>query len=79
MNSKKTILAILAGFAAGAVLGVLFAPDKGSGTRRTILSKGGSLSNRVQGKVDEKLNRIVATLATKDKSEEALNDLFYDD
>ena len=79
MNTKKTILALLAGIAAGAVLGALFAPDKGSGTRRTILRKGGKLSNRVRGKLDEKLKRFVTTVGQKDKSDEALNDLFYDD
>ena len=35
-NNGNTVLGILAGTAVGAVLGILFAPDKGSETRRKI-------------------------------------------
>lgn len=37
MSSGKVVLGMLAGLAAGAVLGILFAPEKGSKTRRKIL------------------------------------------
>jgi gas vesicle protein len=53
MNSGKLILGILAGAAAGALLGVLFAPEKGSETRRKISQKGKDLVDDVKHKYDD--------------------------
>lgn len=39
MNSKSALLGVLAGIAAGALLGVLFAPEKGTKTRKSISKK----------------------------------------
>lgn len=35
-NNSKILIAVAAGMAAGAVLGILFAPDKGADTRKEI-------------------------------------------
>lgn len=40
MNTGKLVLGFLAGIAAGTALGILFAPDKGSATRKKISRKG---------------------------------------
>lgn len=39
MNTGKVLLGVLAGVAVGATLGILFAPDKGSSTRKKISKK----------------------------------------
>jgi gas vesicle protein len=40
MNSGKVVLGVLAGIAAGALLGILLAPEKGSKTRKNITDNG---------------------------------------
>jgi gas vesicle protein len=53
MGSGKVLASVLAGAAAGAILGILFAPDKGTETRRKIAEKGTDLADSVKGKVGE--------------------------
>ena len=52
MKSGKVVLGLLAGVAAGAVLGILFAPHKGSKTRKMMLSKGEGYADDVKGKLN---------------------------
>ena len=52
--SKGNVLAgILLGAAAGAVLGILMAPDKGSKTRKKITDKTGTLSNDLKNRYND--------------------------
>lgn len=39
MKASNVVLGVLGGLAAGAILGVLFAPDKGENTRKKIAKK----------------------------------------
>ena len=58
MDTGKILVGVLAGLAAGAVLGVLFAPDKGSLTRKKICKKGEDMTDDLKEKFDEFLNNI---------------------
>ncbi len=58
MSSGKVILGILAGAAAGALLGILFAPDKGSTTRKKILSKGEEYADELKEKFSEFVDKV---------------------
>lgn len=58
MSSKKVLLGVLAGVAVGAVLGILFATDKGSVTREKISKKGEDAMNSVKDKFDELMDEV---------------------
>ena len=53
-NNAKIIAVLAAGIAAGAVLGILFAPDKGSETRKKVSEEGKRLAQTLK----EKFNRV---------------------
>jgi len=52
MESGKTAAGILLGIGVGALLGVLFAPAKGSKTRQRIMDKGQGFADDIKGKFD---------------------------
>lgn len=53
MESGKVMLGMLGGLAAGALLGILFAPHKGSKTRSKILSLGKKYTDEAKDKLEE--------------------------
>ncbi|WP_310556917.1 YtxH domain-containing protein [Flavobacterium sp.] len=53
MESGKTAAGVLLGIGVGALLGILFAPEKGSKTRRRIMDKGQDYADELKGKFDE--------------------------
>ena len=58
MSSGKVLLGLFAGVAAGALLGVLFAPDKGSVTRKKIVKKSDDYADELKDKFNEFLDGI---------------------
>ena len=60
-KTAKILTAIAAGAASGAILGVLFAPGKGSKTRRKINEQGKNFTDNVKDKIrkgKEKFNDL---------------------
>lgn len=68
MKSGKVILGIMAGLAAGAALGILYAPGKGTTTRKKISKKGDAYIEDLKTMFDEFLETI------SDKFESAKDD-----
>jgi len=68
MNSKKILVGVVAGVAAGALIGILFAPKKGSETRKKIHTLGGEFGNLAKEKFNELLDGIIEKFeGTKDE------------
>lgn len=71
-NNGKIVLGVLAGLAAGALLGILFAPDKGSETRKKIIDKGEEAGDGIKEKFNDLLNELNQKIdAAKAKAREA--------
>jgi gas vesicle protein len=57
-DSGKILIGALSGLAAGLVLGILFAPDKGSETRKKIGNSAKDLSDKLKTKISDTLDYI---------------------
>lgn len=61
MTAGKILLGVVAGIATGALLGVLFAPDKGCDTRRKI----GQKKDDITDDLKEKFNKFLDSISEK--------------
>lgn len=58
MNTGKVVLSVLVGIAAGAALGALFAPDKGTNTRKKISKAGDNYIEEMEEKFNDLLEKF---------------------
>jgi gas vesicle protein len=69
-NNTKLIVALLGGAAIGAALGILFAPGKGSDTRRKIFDTAKDLANSLE----KKMKHEYGSNGHSDRHEEEVNE-----
>lgn len=69
-NSVKLVGVLVLGAAVGAALGILFAPDKGSETRKKIANKSTDLTDAIKEKFDDLMSEVKKEVETlKGKAE----------
>ena len=57
-DNSKVVIALLAGLAAGAALGLLFAPEKGSETRDKLSQSLKDLGDSIKDKAADEINNL---------------------
>ncbi len=57
-DNSKVLIGLLAGLAAGAALGLLFAPDKGSETRDKLSQSLKELGDTIKDKAADEINNL---------------------
>lgn len=63
MKTEKLLISVLLGVAAGATLGILFAPDNGSNTRKKLSNSGEDFMDDMKEKFDGFLKTAKEKLA----------------
>jgi gas vesicle protein len=70
MKASRVLLGVVAGAAVGAVLGILFAPDKGENTRRKIARKAEDLRDDIKERANHLAEIVSDPFHRAEKREE---------
>lgn len=65
MSESKVVIALLAGLAAGAALGILFAPEAGTETRDKLSESLASLGDSIKATAAEQLDKLTGVIKDK--------------
>lgn len=77
MSTGKVALGVLAGVATGAILGILFAPDKGSVTRKKVADKGKDSLDGLKTRYNSVIDNLTSKLEqVKQNGHNAVDDAF---
>ena len=71
MTTGKALLGVLAGIAAGTVIGIMLAPGKSSRLRKIISRKSEDLADAINDKIDEKFEELLKNVSGKVKKTKA--------
>lgn len=72
MSSQKTLVALVAGAAIGAIAGILLAPSSGTDTRKKLMKKGEGLCDQFTDLLDQGKSMLDEAMGTaKDATEQA--------
>lgn len=72
MSSSKVLLGFVTGAAVGALAGILFAPDKGTATRKKIAGKAGDAGDSIKTSFNDFVDDLKHTFS---KAKEEAEDL----
>lgn len=73
-NATRTAILVLASMAAGAALGVLFAPEEGAETRKKIVKRGQKMAGMIEESMHEGLESLEDMKSTLNKQLHKIND-----
>lgn len=71
MTTGKALLGVLAGIAAGTVIGMMLAPSKSGRLRKVISRKSEDLADAISDKIDEKFEELLKNVSGRVKKTKA--------
>jgi gas vesicle protein len=78
MTTRKALLGVLAGIAAGTVIGIMLAPPKSGRLRKIISRKSEVLADTINDKIDEKFEELLKNVSGRVKKTKARDEASSD-